>query len=864
VSDPEDRLDSEIETHLDLLARDYESRGLPPDEARAAARRAFGNIPAMKDRHRDVRGVTVLNDLARDVRDTVRTLARTPAFTIPVVLSLAFAMAANVAAFSVLNTLALRPLPVTEPERLFLIRYFTDAGVTDGGNYAWFEQVRDRARGLSAAFVAHRRGNVKVAVDNDVEALSGLQVTGTYFSGLGVAPQIGRLISAADEAADAAVVVLSDTYWSRRFGRDPGVVGRTIRIDNRPHEVIGVTRAGFFGPEIGRRVDVTVPIDRSEYRQGWVSMAVVVRLAPDVSADAAAAELTGRLHDFARTLPPPVRDRFLARRVELAPMAHGLSTNGSTRDRFTRPAVIAASLIALMLLVATVNWAMLLMARASARRREAAVRCALGATTFRLVRQLIVENLCLAATAASLGLAVAMWAVGVLPGNGLPADLQIESDGRVLLFASVLALLMGLLFSVGPISMTRRVGGDDLRTASMPLDRRGARGAQLLVVAQVAISVVVIAAAGFFGATVLSLQGQETGFSADGVITFSLDADGTGLDGPPLTALHRRVLERLRAIDGVQSATLARVSPLSGTEDGKRLTIPGFTPRDPDDLNVNVNEIGPAFFETFGIPVLRGRPVTADDHQGRPQVAWISQNAADYYYAGRDPIGSRIEIRGAVTFPAEIVGVVADVMYDSLRADADRMFYVPFFQRGAAGEYVLAVRTTAGREAFVMRDIPRAVQGVVPDVPVLQMGTLARWVDARAGNERLLAAMSAVLAALALVLVAIGVYGIVAYTVVRRTTEFGLRIALGATPGDLMRRVTSGTVRVVAVGIAIGLAVAVFASVLVADVLYGVQPGDPRVYAAAVVILVMTAIGAAVPPVIRAVRLEPMAALRSE
>ena len=858
-------LDDEVRAHLDLLAADYEGRGLSPDEARFAARRAFGGVESMKERYRDRATWSLLATMTQDARHAWRSLARSPYFTIPVVLSLAFAIGANVAAFSLVNTLVLKPLPVADPDRLFHVTYVDETRTSDGGNYSWFERIRERARGVSSVFIAHRRGAMKVGVDDAVEALSGLQVSGAYFPGLGVQPQIGRLITAADEqgGTPARVVVLGDAYWARRFGRDPGVLGRTIRVDDVPHVVIGVTPPEFFGVEVGRRVDVTVPIDGSEYRQGWASMALIARVPPDVAPAVAGAELSALLHEFADSLGPRGA-RLRTQRVELAPMRAGMATSGTTRERLTRPAVIVSVVIGMMLLLASTNWAMLLLARASARRREVAVRLALGSTRARIARQTVAESVSLAIAGAILGFWLASWSVGYLPGQLLAPDLLIESDLRSLFFALALALATGLLFSIAPVWLTRRIDVDDLRATARSHDRHGLRIGRVLVVVQVAVSVVVVVAAGLFGATLRNLRGQDLGFQDSGVITFSLDAEGSGIEGEPLRALHRRLLERLNGIPDVRSATLASISPLSGNVSGKRITVPGFTPRSDDDLLVNVNTVGPGYFSTFGIPVLRGRPITADDTETSPHVALISESAARFYFEGQDPMGRRLQIRGATTLNPEIIGVVPDVMYGDLRSGAERMFYVPFAQRPAEGEYVFAVRTAEGREPFVLREIPPAVNAIAPNMPVLALLTMSRQIDARSSNERLLASMSGVFGALALVLAGIGIYGIVSYTVSRRTPEIGVRMALGASHGHVLREVLRETAVVTTAGIVIGVAVAVQMSTLVTGVVFGLSPGDPRVYATAALVLLSTAIVAGVRPVVRALHIHPVDALKSE
>jgi predicted permease len=794
-----------------------------------------------------------------DVRDTWRTLARSPYFAVPVVLSLAFAIGVNVAAFSVINTLVLRPLPVREPQQLFHITYTGERGSSEGGNYPWFAMVRDRARLPAAAFIHHRASRMKVMAGDRLEVVTGDLVSGGYFPALGITAQLGRLITPADESGSTPnrVAVLSDAYWTARFGRDPAVIGRTIRVDDVPHEIVGVARAGFSGPEVGRRFDIAVPIDPNEYTRGWASMALLVRLPPGASPAAAETELTSLLHEFAGTAGP--RAGFRTQRVVLTTAGNGL---GGVRARYLTPALIVSGILGSVLLLACANWATLLMARAAARRRDLTIRIALGSSRFRITRQLLIESLSLALMGGALGFAEALWGVRFLPGNGLPAGLEIAADLRVLGFTVAVTLATGILFAVAPVWLVGGIRAGDLRAHSTD-DSRGAGVGRGLVVVQVALSLVLVVAAAFLTVTLRNLRGQDMGFAAANVVTFTLDADGTGLEGERLTAVHRQILERLRALPDVDSATLASIGPLSSNEDGKGISIPGFVPQSSADLLAQVDTIGSEYFETYGIPILKGRDITPADAEHAPHVALISAGAARYYFAGVDPIGQRIEIRGSTKLQPEIIGIVPDVMYDGLRAAPDRMFYVPFFQRYAEGEYTFAVRTR-GNAAPLMQRVPAEIAAVAPQMPVIDLTTVAAQIDARSANERLLATMSGFFGALALLVAALGIYGIVAYTVARRTPEIGVRIALGARRGHVLWQVVRASVVVSAIGVVIGLGVALAASRLLEGVLFGLPPTDPRIYATAVACLLVAAIVAAVPPVLRALRIQPARALRYE
>lgn len=820
--------------------------------------------------------------LVQDLGTARRNLVRSPSFTLPVLLSLAFAIGATVAAFTIVNTLVLRTLPVAEPSRLFQVTHGGDRGTGAGANYTWYEQVRDSATSVAAAALTNNR-MMKVVVGDQVESLNGQRVSGDYFSTLGIAPLLGRLIDKADEPATTSrrVAVISDAFWARRFGRAPSVLGTAIVVDQVRHEIVGVTPAAFFGLQVGQRIDVSVPLDGAEVRQGWLSMPLVVRLSPPhhstaVTPEAATAELTTLLQQFFAQPDPmafgrPMSDRDKAARfkfVRLEPIASGL---GGLRRQFLDPAIAFLVLVGVMLLLACANWATLSMARASARRRDMTIRVALGAARGRLARQWILESVLLALAGGALGFLAASWGVTLLehylPAGGRPVDLRIAPDARVLLFTLAVSSLTGLLFGLAPAWLTGRLDARDLRTAGTTEDARSLLLGRGLVVVQVALSVVLVVAAAFFALTLRNLRHQDMGFAADAsgarVLLFTIDGEDLGLEGAPLIALQRRMLDRLRTLPAVERVTLGAVTPLSGNVDQKPIAVPGFVPASPDDLAAQVNTVAPDFFDVFGIPILRGRAITASDAEGTPRVALASESAARFYFPGVDPIGRSIVIKGATTTQVEIVGVVKDMMERDLRTAASRTFYVPLFQRNAEGEYTVAIRTSGNAEALT-RLVQNEMNALVPGMPALVVTTMAREIDGRLVNERLLAIVSGLFGGLALLLAGIGIYGVVAYAVARRTPELGLRVALGAGRGHVVWLVLRGMVAILALGIGAGLAAALSARGVIASLLYGLPPSDARVYVAAVVFLAAIGLVASLAPLLRALRIQPMMTLRRE
>lgn len=802
--------------------------------------------------------------IAHELRDAWRALVRTPSFTVPVALSLALAIGAAIAAFSVVNTLMLRRLPVESPERLYEAAYRGTTGLLrDGSNYGWFEHVRDHATTADAALVKNE--TLKLSRDGVTERVAGQLVSGGYFQTLGITAQLGRLLGGEDQPASrpARVAVISDALWTSRFGRDPAAVGSAIAVGGEQYVIVGVTPPEYFGLTLGQRVDITMPIDGSEYRQGWTSMSVILRLKETATAAAARTELTRLLGDFFSGAPQRVRSTVQS--VELRSLVNGFA---GLRGRFGDPALAVLAIVGLLLLLACANWATLLLARASARGREMRIRVALGSSRPRLVCQAVLESLMLSTAGGALGLLAAWWSVGllggVLPGGVQPIELRMTPDLRVFLFAASVSSLTGLLFALAPAWFAGTIQLSRGRTSGATQDARAVLVGRALVAAQVALALLLVVGATLFTATLRNLRGQDMGFAAGrAVLTFDVDAEGSGLEGPRLMQVQRQLLDRLRALPGVVSATLAGIAPLSGEEDGKGVSIPGFVPASPDDLVAQMNTIASGYTRTFGIPVVRGRDFTDADDEAAPQVALASENAARFYFPGVDPIGRRLQLRGAVVQEVEIVGVVKNVMYDGLRVGADRMFYVPFLQRPVRDAYIFAVRVRGDAGTLAPR-VAAEVRALAAGVPMPRAVTLARHIDERAVNERLLVMVSVAFGGLALLLAAVGIYGIVAYLVARRTRELGVRRALGAERGHVLWVVLRGALVVTAIGLAAGFTAAAGLQRFVAGLLFGVPATDLRVHAAAAAILVVAALVACVAPVIRALRIPPVSALRAE
>ena len=475
---------------------------------------------------------------------------------------------------------------------------------------------------------------MRVVVDGQAEAIVGQQVTGDYFDVLGVQPVAGRAIEPRDEhgAPPERVAVIGHAYWSRRFGRDPGVLGRAIAIDGAPYTIVGVAPPEFFGLQVGRRADVSVPIDGSEERTFWKSRALVVRLTPGASREAAEADLNVAFQQYlADNALPAARRAASFKSLELAPSSSGLP---EFRDRYGRPVRALFVIVGLLLVLACANLASLYLARASARQRDVSVCLALGASRMRLTRQALSETLLLSAAGGLLGVLAASWGVDALvrfvPDRGLPVDLQIVPDRNVLLFALAATVFTGIAIALAPAWLARRV---DIRTILSIGGRHVAPATafKVLIVVQVGLSTILVVAATLFSVSLAISGEQPLGFVADGVLTVTVDADDTGLEGTRLGEVHEQIVQALDALPGVEHASFATIPPLSSNEDGKPIAIPGVAFR-ADDGVVQVNTVGPDFFDTFGVPIVAGRGITASDRASAPQVAVLSESMAKYYF----------------------------------------------------------------------------------------------------------------------------------------------------------------------------------------------------------------------------------------
>jgi predicted permease len=876
----EEEMDDEIRFHNEQQTADLVRGGMTPGEASRRTRIEFGPIEARKDEMRQAVGLRLIDEVGADLRYAFRQLHHSPAFTAVAILSLALGIGANTAIFSLINTLMLRTLPVREPEQLveLLSRYPGDPD-TNGFSWTVYEHFRDQNHVFADLFGLSYARFQASGERFDAEPVDGAYVVGAFFPALGVQPPIGRLIGPRDDeaGADAAVANVSWSYWKSKFNLDPAILGTRIVLDAVPVTVVGVTPREFFGLEVGSRPDVWVPLGMKGTPQpsprlsDQFGLKLMGRLKPGVSIEQARAEMDllnrWRVDELARMSTNP---GWRQAKLGAEPAGAGFST---LRNHYDKPLLALMTVVGLLLLIACTNIASLLLARGATKQREMAVRVALGAGRFRLVRQALTESLLLSATGSLLGVALAYVGAAALvrivtsgrmigPGASLPQriELQFQPDAQVLLFTATVAVLTGVLFGLAPAwnafafvpAHSMRESGGAGETRSRPLVGKS------LVVVQVALSVVLLSAAGLFVGHLSNLRNVNLGFQRDSVLLVTLNPQGSGYDRSQLTTLYRELLERLQAIPGVRSVTLSAVTPIEGPGAASFARVEGSREEPDDRRYLSTNSVGPRYFETLGTPWIAGRDFQFED-AARPRVAIVNQAMARHYFGDGSSLGKHVTFDGDDK-PYEIVGVAGDAKYLTLHKDAPPTVYLNSFQEGRIFSK-FALRTSVP-PAAVAGDVRRAVGDVLKTVRVARVTTMSEQVDASIIPERLIATLSGFFGALGTLLAAIGLYGLLAYTVARRTNEIGVRMALGATERDVTRMVQKSALALVCAGLAVGAPLAFwskrFAVHLVDDL--PVSAAFPIGFAAAMTIAL--ALLAAYVPARRAAHVHPMEALR--
>jgi predicted permease len=869
----EQELEEELQAHLTMASRDRIERGETPRDAQQAALREFGNRTLVQEVTREIWGSNRLERLWQDVHYALRTMRRAPAFTATVVVSLALGIGANTAIFSLINVLMLRQLPIRAPGQLVeVLKVYPGDPRLNGYPAPDYRYIRDHNNVFSGLIAtATRRVSVR-GEDGRAEPVDGELVTGNYFPVLGIVPARGRLIGpedAHDGSDSSPVAVVSWSYWRERFNSDPDIVGRKIYIADTPATIIGVGPREFRGVRGWFRTQV--------WLSGAGGGALVGRLRDGVTKEQAEAQVAV-LYRRAQEID---RDPLVGRvRIELEPADAGIALP-VLRDQFAGPLVVLMAVVGLLLLLACANMAGMLLARAAARERELALRISLGAGRWRLARQVLTEALLLlSAAGAAAGLFLAWFGAVALvrvvasgrPIPGLPENLAIaiHPDGNVLLFTAGIAVVTGLLFGLTPAlrAMATTPARSLLATGRSSETRRGRLYASGLVVGQVALSVVLLSVAGQFVQHLSRLR-NNLGFERDHLLLVSLNPAGSGINRRQLTVLYGELLERLEAIPGVRSATLCGPTPISGAGASRFVIVEGHMEKPEDRRYVSLAWVAPNYFRTLGTPLLAGRDFTFQDQAG-PRVAIINETMARYYFGENSPIGKHIAIdRDPRTGgwygsdqPYQVVGVVADAKYhDPGEASARTLYFNAFQEDRVASNF--ALRTNI-EPSSVISAVRAAVTESRNGISVERVTTMAAQVDAALVPERLVALLSGAFGALGAILAALGLYGLLAYTVARRTNEIGIRIALGATRGDVNRMVLSAALGLAGCGLALGLPIAVWGGKIAAHRIEDLPLGSPVPPVFGAVAIGTVAIVAAYFPARRAARVDPMEAIRYE
>jgi len=904
--DEERRL--EIESHLAIEIDENIARGMSLEDARFAARRKFGNVTLAREHIFRMNTIAVLETLWRDLRHAVRLLRMNPGFAAVAVLSLALGIGANTAIFSLVNEFLLRVLPVRNPEELVLFRAvdgvngrMSRAGENNGSvdratgrssttsfSLLIFERFRAHHGVLSDTFAfAPFSAQPHVLVDGQPEiTVSAQLVSGNYHAGLGVAARAGRTFTPEDDVPSALPsAVLSYRYWDARFGRDPGVLGKTIVINRVPTVIIGVTPPGFSGAgQVGESPDISLPLahhlrfqpDRALRAEPWYWwVRIMGRLAPGATAEQARASLEPIFQETARGGWLAGRSRDVTPRAipQVSTLAADPGAQGedNTRRQYARSLYMLMALVSLVLIAACANVANLLLARGAARRREVALRLALGAGRARIVGQLLAESLLLAFAGAALGTALAWWSRGLLlalrPFGNTSIVFDLPLDWRVLTFTIAVAVTTSLLFGLAPAMHATRIDLNAEFQGGSRLPGRGGRSRLSLglMVVQIALSLVLLVTTGLFIRTLSRLQAVEAGFNRRNLVLFTVDASSAGYSREQFAGLHSRLQTRLEKVPGVSAAVFSRVALLSRVRQNNTITVAGLSPPPDAAAGVNMNGVSANFFTAMELPIVLGRGFTDQDDAAAPPVAVVNQMLVKKYFGQANPIGRRLvyTLGPAGSFAADIVGVAGDAKYTDLRNPVPPTLYLPAPQQPGGGAS-FALRIAASDPAVIFPSIRAAVRDIDPTLPVLDLRTQDEQIDRLHAQERLFARLSGFFGGLALSLACVGLYGLMSYAVVRRTAEIGLRLALGARPSQVVSMMLRESLALVGLGLLAGVAAAFGLSRLVAAMLFDLSPVDPPTYLAAATMLGAVAMGASGLPALRAARLEPTEALREE
>ena len=866
-------LDREMEFHLAERADGLIAGGMPAAEARREARRRFGNRGVMKERTRDADIVVWLDALLADLRLATRALRANRGFAFVAILSLGLGIGANTAIFSLINAVMLRSLPVSHPETLLKVSMGREGG--DAFTNPIWEQLRAHPE-LYGGALAYSEDQFNLAPAGEARRVDGEWVSGDYFATLGIPATIGRTIGRDDDVRGCpAVAVLGYGLWQAEFGGSPGAVGKTLMVNSHPFTVVGVVDRNFSGLTVGTQSELYLPVcsapgiggppDALDARSFWW-LNVMARPAPGATVEQTRSRFAAvAAAIFQATVPAnwpaEAGAGYLRRSLEVAPAATGFS---DLRLQYAGALRVLMVVVALVLLIACANVANLLLARATVRQHEAAIRLALGAGRGRLIRLMLTEAMLLSLAGAAVGVIFASWGTGFVTRFISVGDaalwLDLTIDRRVLAFTTLAALISGILFGLAPAWRSAQADPQAALKAQgrSVVGRSGRRVGWALVAGQVALSFVLLTSAGLLLNSFRNLSRAHAGFDRSGVLLVDIELT------EPNASLANSLVERLRALPGVRSAAFSTMTPLANHGAVTPLESDSYHPAREADALSSVNQISPGYFAAIGTRLLRGRDVSPADNAGSPRVALVDQTAAHRLFGSNDPIGRQFRGRGdRQSDPYEVIGVVEDSRFASLRDSAGMMIYVPAAQsRRPIESFTIELRSDVPPGTLVGG--ARNLMAEVSPAASLQLTTLSEQVARSLSRDRLLATLAAFFGGLALLLALIGLYGTTAYGVARRRNEIGIRIALGAARMRVIRMVIGEASVVVLAGIGIGMVAAIVATRLIASFLFGLTASDPVTWIASGGVLLGVSMVAGAAPAWRAARMDPMTTLREE
>lgn len=821
---------------------------------------------------------SIFSTIMQDARYAIRTLYKSPGFTITAILSLALGIGANTAIFSLIDAVLLKELPVRSPGELTILGDPTRvASMSDGSirtdlySYAFYERLRDRNQVFSALYATGRTERLKVstlAPDSQSsprnsakgENAAGRFVTGNFFEVLGIRAAIGRTFTPDEDRVpgQSPVVVISNRYWERRFARDPQIAGREIRINGSVFTIIGVTPPLFQGDIVGRPMDLWIPISmqaqanpgrnyRNNARVNWLLL--MGRRKPDVSESQVRAALDPLVHRIAEELLGSAGhlDELRDLRKESLAVSPGAKGFSRLRRDFSFPLFTLMGVVAIVLLISCANVANLQLARAAGRSRKIGLRLAVGAGQWRLMRQLVTESLLLSLAGGAVGILFAAWGVHLLlalvsSGDALPVNPQL--GGRVLLFTAGVSIVSGLLFGVGPALQATRLDviSSLKETKSGNSQRFSKRAGKVLIVSQVALSVLLIICAGLFVRTLGNLQNLDVGFARDKLLLVEVDPAASGYQNVQLTQLASKLLDTIRSTPGVSAVSVSENGLFSGTDSSTAMEPEGFTAHSEGDREYRYDRVGPDYFDATGTPLIAGRGIETQDVEGASRVVVINQAMSEHFFGDANPIGRHMFFgTDAVRKRVTIIGLARDAKQNGLRRPTPARFYLSYFQAvDTSTAMIFEVRTSA-QPAALATAVREQISGVDPNLQILDIKTARLLIDETLDQEKLIAKLSSFFGLLALLLATVGLYGVMSYITARRTAEVGVRMALGADGRNVVGMVLGETLQLAVIGIVIGVAASVFASHLIMSRLYGLSSIDPLSIFIAVAVIAVTA-----------------------